>query len=298
MFKEGVIKLGIAPIAWTNDDMPELGGENTFEQCISEMALAGFKGSEVGNKYPRDVKVLKKALSHRRLEIASAWFSTYLTTKPLEETVSAFINHRDFLHAMGASVIVVSEQGRSIQGLMDTPLFDEKPQFTEDEWQRLALGLNHLGMLAKEKDMHIVYHHHMGTGVQTTSEIDRLMEMTDPELVHLLFDTGHLVFSGEDPLYILKKYLPRIKHVHLKDVRRDVVEAVKAKKWSFLQAVRQGVFTVPGDGSINFEPIFEQLADSDYTGWFVVEAEQDPAVANPFEYALKARQFIREKSGL
>ncbi|KSU88632.1 myo-inosose-2 dehydratase [Bacillus sp. VT 712] len=298
MFKEGVIKLGIAPIAWTNDDMPELGGENTFEQCISEMALAGFKGSEVGNKYPRDVKVLKKALSHRRLEIASAWFSTYLTTKPLEETVSAFINHRDFLHAMGASVIVVSEQGRSIQGLMDTPLFDEKPQFTEDEWQRLALGLNHLGMLAKEKDMHIVYHHHMGTGVQTTSEIDRLMEMTDPELVHLLFDTGHLVFSGENPLYILKKYLPRIKHVHLKDVRRDVVEAVKAKKWSFLQAVRQGVFTVPGDGSINFEPIFEQLADSDYTGWFVVEAEQDPAVANPFEYALKARQFIREKSGL
>lgn len=298
MFKEGVIKLGIAPIAWTNDDMPELGGENTFEQCISEMALAGFKGSEVGNKYPRDVKVLKKALSHRRLEIASAWFSTYLTTKPLEETVSAFINHRDFLHAMGASVIVVSEQGRSIQGLMDTPLFDEKPQFTEDEWQRLALGLNHLGMLAKEKDMHIVYHHHMGTGVQTTSEIDRLMEMTGPELVHLLFDTGHLVFSGENPLYILKKYLPRIKHVHLKDVRRDVVEAVKAKKWSFLQAVRQGVFTVPGDGSINFEPIFEQLADSDYTGWFVVEAEQDPAVANPFEYALKARQFIREKSGL
>lgn len=298
MFKEGVIKLGIAPIAWTNDDMPELGGENTFEQCISEMALAGFKGSEVGNKYPRDVTVLKKALSHRRLEIASAWFSTYLTTKPLEETVSAFINHRDFLHAMGASVIVVSEQGRSIQGLMDTPLFDEKPQFTEDEWQRLALGLNHLGMLAKEKDMHIVYHHHMGTGVQTTSEIDRLMEMTDPELVHLLFDTGHLVFSGENPLYILKKYLPRIKHVHLKDVRRDVVEAVKAKKWSFLQAVRQGVFTVPGDGSINFEPIFEQLADSDYTGWFVVEAEQDPAVANPFEYALKARQFIREKSGL
>ncbi len=298
MFKQGVIKLGIAPIAWTNDDMPELGGENTFEQCISEMALAGFKGSEVGNKYPRDVKVLKKALSHRRLEIASAWFSTYLTTKPLEETVSAFIDHRNFLHAMGASVIVVSEQGRSIQGLMHTPLFDEKPQFTEEEWERLALGLNHLGMLANEKGMHIVYHHHMGTGIQTTSEIDRLMEITDSDLVHLLFDTGHLVFSGEDPLYVLKKYLPRIKHVHLKDVRRDVVEAVKAKKWSFLQAVRQGAFTVPGDGSINFDPIFAELAKSDYAGWFVVEAEQDPAIANPFEYALKARQFIKEKSGL
>ncbi|MEQ3594225.1 MULTISPECIES: myo-inosose-2 dehydratase [Bacillus] len=298
MFKENTIKLGIAPIAWTNDDMPELGAQNTFEQCISEMALAGFNGSEVGNKYPRNTVVLKKSLELRNLEIASAWFSTFLTTKPLEETVEAFIKHRDFLHDMGAKVIVVSEQGHSIQGLMDVPLFKNKPVFTEEEWDKLADGLHHLGKLAQEKGLHIVYHHHMGTGVQTTAEIEKLMDMTDPELVSLLFDTGHLVFSGEEPLYILKKYLSRIKHVHLKDIRQEVVDVVKEKELSFLQAVKNGAFTVPGDGVIVFDEVFTILANSNYQGWFVVEAEQDPALANPFEYALKARKFIQEKAGL
>ncbi|ADK05123.1 TPA: myo-inosose-2 dehydratase [Bacillus anthracis] len=298
MFKENTIKLGIAPIAWTNDDMPELGAENTFEQCISEMALAGFNGSEVGNKYPRNTVVLKKSLELRNLEIASAWFSTFLTTKPIEETVEEFIKHRDFLHDMGAKVIVVSEQGHSIQGLMDVPLFKNKPVFTEEEWDKLADGLHHLGKLAQEKGLHIVYHHHMGTGVQTTAEIEKLMDMTDPELVSLLFDTGHLVFSGEEPLYILKKYLSRIKHVHLKDIRQEVVDIVKENELSFLQAVKNGAFTVPGDGVIGFDEVFTILANSDYKGWFVVEAEQDPALANPFEYALKARKFIQEKAGL
>ena len=298
MFKENTIKLGIAPIAWTNDDMPELGAENTFEQCISEMALAGFNGSEVGNKYPRNTVVLKKSLELRNLEIASAWFSTFLTTKPIEETVEEFIKHRDFLHDMGAKVIVVSEQGHSIQGLMDVPLFKNKPVFTEEEWEKLADGLHHLGKLAQEKGLHIVYHHHMGTGVQTTAEIEKLMDMTDPALVSLLFDTGHLVFSGEEPLYILKKYLSRIKHVHLKDIRQEVVDAVKENELSFLQAVKKGAFTVPGDGVIGFDEVFTILANSEYKGWFVVEAEQDPALANPFEYALKARKFIQEKAGL
>ncbi|HEF1906165.1 myo-inosose-2 dehydratase [Bacillus cereus] len=298
MFKENTIKLGIAPIAWTNDDMPELGAENTFEQCISEMALAGFNGSEVGNKYPRNTVVLKKSLELRNLEIASAWFSTFLTTKPIEETVEEFIKHRDFLHDMGAKVIVVSEQGHSIQGLMDVPLFKNKPVFTEEDWNKLADGLHHLGKLAQEKGLHIVYHHHMGTGVQTTAEIEKLMDMTDPALVSLLFDTGHLVFSGEEPLYILKKYIHRIKHVHLKDIRQEVVDAVKENELSFLQAVKNGAFTVPGDGVIGFDEVFTILANSDYQGWFVVEAEQDPALANPFEYALKARKFIQEKAGL
>ncbi|WP_027417617.1 myo-inosose-2 dehydratase [Aneurinibacillus terranovensis] len=298
MFKKDTIKLGISPIAWTNDDMPELGKENTFEQCISEMALAGFVGSEVGNKYPRDTQVLKKALGLRHLEIASAWFSSFVTTKPLQETVDAFIPHRDFLYEMGAKAIVVSEQGHSIQGLIDVPLFQEKPVFTEEEWNRLANGLNYLGELAKEKDMRIVYHHHMGTGVQTTAEIDRLMEMTDPEFVYLLFDTGHLVFSGENPMHILEKHMSRIKHVHLKDIRQEVVDRVKAENISFLQAVKEGVFTVPGDGVIHFAPIFTFLAEQGYEGWFVVEAEQDPAKANPFEYAVRARRFIRETAGI
>jgi inosose dehydratase len=298
MFKEGQVNLAIAPIGWTNDDMPELGGDVTFEQCISEMALAGFTGSEVGNKYPRDLAVLKKALSIRGLEIASAWFSAYLTSKPFEETAQAFIAHRDFLHELGAKVIVVSEQGNSIQGQMQTPLFDTKPVFTDEEWKVFLDGLQRLGDLAAEKGMKIVYHHHMGTGVQTTEEIQRLMEGTDPDKVSLLYDTGHLVFSGEDHLEILTKYMDRIRHVHLKDVRADIAEKVREHKMSFLQGVKEGVFTVPGDGSIDFAPVFRLLSEAGYKGWFVVEAEQDPAVANPFEYALKARSYIREKSGL
>ncbi|AJH01602.1 myo-inosose-2 dehydratase [Clostridium beijerinckii] len=291
------VKLGICPIGWTNDDMPDLGKENTFEQAVSEMALAGFKGTEVGNKYPKDVNVLKKALDIRNLQIASAWFSSFLTTKPYEETEKEFIDHRDFLHEMGAKVIVVSEQGHSIQGEMDTPIFDGKYYFNEEEWKLLADGLNKLGRLAEDKGMKIVYHHHMGTGVQTTDEIDKLMSMTDENLVYLLFDTGHLVYSGENPITILNKYVNRIKHVHLKDIRADVLEKVKKEKMSFLMGVRAGSFTVPGDGFIDFEPIFKILDENNYEGWILVEAEQDPAIANPFEYAMKARKYIKEKTG-
>lgn len=292
------IRLGIAPIAWTNDDMPDLGKENSFEQCISEAALAGYAGTEIGNKYPRDPAVLKKYLDIRNLTVASAWFSAFLTTKPFEETAGAFKKHRDFLHAMGARVIVVSEQGHSIQGEQNTPIFEKKYCMNDAEWKTLCEGLNKLGMLAKEKDMRVVYHHHMGTVVQTTAEIDRMMTETDPSLVYLLYDTGHLVYSGEDHMRVLKKYSERIKHVHLKDIRPALVKKVKNEHLSFLQGVRLGTFTVPGDGSIDFDTVFEVLAAHNYKGWLLVEAEQDPALANPFEYALKARHFIREHAGV
>jgi inosose dehydratase len=298
MFDKEKVKLGIAPIAWTNDDMPELGGENTFEQCVSEMALAGYTGSEIGNKYPKDPKVLKKALDLRGMTICNAWFSSFLTTKPLKETVDAFIKHRDFLYEVGARVIGAAEQGHSIQGMMDVPVHTKKPVFTDEEWKKLADGLNELGRLAKEKGMILTYHHHMGTGVQTFEEIDKLMDMTDPNLVYLLFDTGHLTFSDIDAEAVLRKYVKRIKHVHLKDVRKEVLEKVKKEDWSFLKAVKEGVYTIPGDGIINYDPLFKILAESGYTGWFVVEAEQDPAKANPLEYAIKSRKFISEKTGL
>jgi inosose dehydratase len=291
------IRIGIAPIAWTNDDMPDLGKENTFEQCVSEMALAGFEGTEIGNKYPKDPAVLEKYLSLRGLSVASAWFSAFLTTKPFEETAKAFEAHRDFLNAMGAKVIVVSEQGHSVQGKLSTPIFGHKYVMNDGEWKLLCDGLNRLGALAAEKGMKVVYHHHMGTVVQTAEEIDRLMENTDPGLVSLLYDTGHLVFAGEDALAVLKKYGKRIGHVHLKDVRPDVLREVHAKDMSFLQAVRAGAFTVPGDGSIDFAPVFDILSQNGYEGWLLVEAEQDPAKANPLEYAVKARRYIREKIG-
>ncbi len=297
MFEE--VKLGIAPIAWTNDDLPDLGSENTFEQCISEMALAGFTGCEVGNKYPRhDEELLKRRLDIRGMNIAGAWFSAFLTTKPYEETKETFIAHRDFLHRFGAKVIVVSEQGHSIQGQQDKSIFDDKYIFNEEEWKMIAEGLNKLGALAAEKGMKVAYHHHMGTGIQTEEEVDKLMSMTDPNLVYLTYDTGHLVYSGEDYVGILKKYFDRIAHVHLKDVRNEVVEEVRKGHKSFLEGVRMGTFTIPGDGNIDFSEVFKILGERKYKGWFIVEAEQDPAVANPFEYAVMAREFIKKNTGL
>lgn len=297
MLDKNKVKLGIAPIGWTNDDMPDLGSENTFEQCVSEMALAGFTGCEVGNKYPKDTKVLKKALDLRGMQICNAWFSTFLTTKPYEETEAEFIKHITFLKEMGAKVVGVSEQGHSIQGT-DLSIFDDKYVMNDEEWDMLTSGLNKLGKVAKDMGIALTFHHHMGTVVQTAAEIDRLMENTDPELFSLLFDSGHLAYCGEDYMAVLKKYAKRIKHVHLKDVRPEKVAEVKANKLSFLQGVRMGTFTVPGDGSIDFEPIFDVLAETGYEGYVLVEAEQDPAIANPFEYALKARKYIAEKAGL
>ena len=293
--KAAHIRLAIAPIGWTNDDLPELGGDIPFEQCVSEMALAGFTGSEVGNKYPKDPAILNRALKLRGLTICNAWFSSFLTTKPYEEVEAAFIKHRDFLHAVGARVIGAAEQGHSIQG-QNKPVFDAKPEFTNEEWGRLCEGLNKLGALAAKKGMKLTYHHHMGTGVQSAAEIDRLMENTDPKLLGLLYDTGHLVFAGEDHLAVLRKWIGRIGHVHLKDMRPEVRKQAAAEKWSFLQAVKAGVFTVPGDGAVDFAPVFAALKKAGYSGWWVVEAEQDPAKANPLEYALAARSYIQKKA--
>ncbi|MCI8624215.1 MAG: myo-inosose-2 dehydratase [Provencibacterium sp.] len=299
MFDKSKVKLGIAPIAWTNDDMPDLGKENTFEQCVSEMALAGFTGSEVGNKYPKDPAELKKALDLRGMQICNQWFSSFLLTQPFEEVEKACRAQLAFLQALGSKIIGFSEQSYSVQGQIDTPVFGHKYVLNDAEWEKLCTGLNRLGKIAKEEyGICLTYHHHMGTVVQTAEETARLMEGTDPEYVSLLFDTGHFAYCGEDPLEMVKKHIGRIRHVHLKDIRPEVVETVKKGNKSFLDGVRMGAFTIPGDGCIDFEPIFAVLEKAGYEGYMLVEAEQDPAKANPLEYAIRARKFIAEKTGL
>lgn len=298
MFKKCKVELGIAPIGWTNDDMPDLGKEISFERCILEMAEAGFAGTEVGNKYPRDPAVLRQALDARGLRICNAWFSSFLTTKPYAETETEFIVQSDFLKAVGSGCIGVSEQGHSIQDHMETPIFEAKYVMNDDEWKLLTDGLDKLGRIAADKGMKLVYHHHMGTVVQTRAETDRLMAGTDPALVHLLFDSGHFAYCGEDPLAALKAHIGRVGHVHLKDIRPAMVKRVKDERLSFLKGVRMGAFTVPGDGAIDFVPIFQTLSDAGYNGWMLVEAEQDPAVAVPLEYATKAREYIRKAAGI
>ncbi len=165
---------------------------------------------------------------------------------------------------------------------------------------RIAIGYNKLADLAAEKGMKVSLHHHMGTGIQTPEEVDTFMDITNNN-VYLLFDTGHMYFSEESQEAVdalIKKYITRIVHVHLKDVRLDILKQVKENKYSFLEGVKRGVFTVPGDGTVNFDTTFETLSSHHYEGWLVVEAEQDPAIANPLEYAIKARQFIHAKTGL
>lgn len=291
------VKLAIAPIAWTNDDMPELGAENTFEQCVSEMALAGFSGSEVGNKYPKDPAILRPKLESRGLVICNQWFSSLVTSEGTENTIADFKKQLSFLKAMGASCIGASEQGNSIQG-KPVPILKDKPTFTDEQWTIFLDACNEMGRIAKESGIKFVYHHHMGTAIQTAEEVDRFLEGTDPDLVYLLYDSGHFAFSGEDPVEMVERYIDRIGHVHLKDVRLNVIEDVKNKGMSFLEAVREGAFTVPGDGSIDFPSIFKVLEEHDYKGWMVVEAEQDPAKANPYDYAVMARKYINEQTGL
>ncbi|NQT61247.1 MAG: myo-inosose-2 dehydratase [Bacteroidetes bacterium] len=299
MFDSTKVKLGIAPLTWTNDDIPELGGDIPFEQCVSEMALAGFTGCEVGNKFPKDPTELKAALELRGLQVCNAWFSPYLTTKSFEENKAAFIEHCTFLNAMGAVVVGGGEQGHSPQGDITASVWGKKAQYTEDEWKKLTRGLNELGKISLEEfGIQFCYHHHMGTGVQTMKETDRLLHETKPEYVALNYDSGHFFFSFEDPVAALKKYVGRTKHVHLKDVRAGERERCRDNDMSFMNAVGSGVFTVPGDGILDFPTIFSVLEENNYEGWMVVEAEQDPAKAHPLTYAKMARDYIREQTGL
>jgi inosose dehydratase len=298
MFDRDKVYLGITPTGWTNDDTPGIGDDIPFEQCVSEMALAGFEGCSVGHKFPKDPEVLKAALELRGLRVSEPWASTYFTVAEMEDrTVESFRQQMAFIKEMGGTDVVVAELGHAVH---QQPVFvlANKPVFSDEQWGRMVEGLNRLGRMAAEEEMRLCYHHHMGTGVQTRAEVDRLMDDTDPEVVHLLFDTGHLYWAGGDPLDMASAYADRIKHVHLKDIRKDVLDRCMERKMSFLESVIEGAFTVPGDGVIDFEPIFRTLADAGYEGWLVVEAEQDPHKANPLEYAMKARAYLRQVTGL
>jgi inosose dehydratase len=291
------VRLGVTPTLWWNDDFPTIDVGIPFEQCLSEMALAGFQGCSVGHKYPTDPAVLRAALELRELAVSEPWVSTYFTIHDMEQqTVDAVEAQLAFLKAVGGTDLVVAEFGRSSH-LQPIALFANRPVFTDSEWELLSNGLNRVGKIAESAGMRLCYHHHLGTGVMTRADVDRLMDSTDPELVHLLLDTGHLAAAGDDPLAAARAHAARIKHVHLKDIRPEVVSRVREEGLSFQNGIEDGIFTVPGDGVIDFVPILQTLADSGYTGWLVVEAEQDPAKANPLAYALKARAYLRDVLG-
>ncbi|WP_018923949.1 myo-inosose-2 dehydratase [Salsuginibacillus kocurii] len=288
-----MIKWGIAPIGWRNDDIPEIGKENTLSHVLGDVYISGFQGTEVGGFFP-EPDILNKEVQLRNLQIASKWFSSFIVENGIEQTAEEFHEHCAYLQAVHADCAVVSEQSYSIQK-EDKNVFTEKPAFTDEEWDRLCSGLNELGEIADSYGLKLVFHHHLGTGVQTLEEVDRLMDHTDPAHVHLVYDTGHIYVSDLDYMTMLKKHMPRIKHVHFKDVRKVVMKTCEDENKSFLDSFLAGMFTVPGDGDLDFVPVYEELLKHDYEGWIVVEAEQDPAKAHPLEYALMARDYIDTK---
>lgn len=293
------IKFGCAPINWSNDDLPSLGGELTYQQCLSEMALAGFTGSEGGIKYPKEFDIIKKAIDLRGITICNMWFSTEFTIFKNEDTFERFSKHLDYTYGLGARVVGAGECGVTVHGNEEIPLCKSRPILSDEQFENLANGLNELGKRAKAKGMKLCFHPHAGTGIETKAEIDKLMSMTDKETVFLLFDTGHLTLAGENPVEVMQQYIGRIGHIHVKDVRKNILTQVKNNDLSFLQGIKKGLFTVPGDGDmVDWDAIFKIIVDNDYEGWIVVEAEQDPAIADPLEYAIIARKFMCEKLGV
>jgi inosose dehydratase len=299
LFGAGKVMLGITPTGWVNDDDPSINDNIGYKQIISEMALSGFQGSSVSHTYPTDIKELKFELELRGLKISEPWVGTYFTIKAMKEkNMETFDKQMKFIKAMGGTDIVVAELGNAVHQL-PVAVLPNKPEFSEEQWRLLTDGLNQMGKIATENGMNLCYHPHVGTGVEKLPDIERLMKDTKPEYVKLLLDTGHLYYAGVDPLEITKKYATRIKHVHLKNIRKNVLDESVKSNSSFLDSIRAGVFTVPGDpaGAIDFKPILQTLAAAKFEGWLVVEAEQDPKKANPLVYAKMARNYLREILG-
>lgn len=275
------IRIGANPIGWSNDDMQEIGGWIPLEQCLSEAKAAGFVGMELGNKFPREAAKLRPILDKYGHRLIGGWHSIFLIERDAETEFEGAAHHRKLLKDMGTNVFIVAECTRTIHGDKSKPL-STRPKMTEAEWKRFTERLTKLAELLRQEGFQLVYHHHMGTVVQTPEEIDRLMKETG-EAVHLLLDTGHATWGGADPAALARKYKKRISHVHCKDVRPAVRKEADAKDWSFLDSVLAGVYTVPGDGMVDYVSVFKELPG--YSGWVVVEAEQDPKKAEPAKYA-------------
>ena len=287
------IRIGINPLTWTNDDLPSLGADTPLSQCLTEGKAAGYAGFELGNKFPRESSKLNEVLKNHDLSLVSGWFSGNLLTQSVEEEITAIEDHLQLLKRGGATVMVYCEVTGCIHGEQNTPLA-QRPVLDKNEWAAFGKRLTIVANYCLSQGVQLAYRHHMGTVVETPEDIDQLMAHTGNSL-GLLLDTGHLIYAGGDPLHTLKKYGDRIIHVHLKDIRKSVLKDAKNRNLSFLNSVLNGVFTVPGDGDIDYLSFFILLREIQYKGWLVVEAEQDPAIAHPFTFAklgFKNIQFL------
>ncbi|MGR3660914.1 MAG: myo-inosose-2 dehydratase [Paracoccaceae bacterium] len=296
-----MIRYGTNPIAWSNDDDQTLGANISLKQCLDEAASIGFDGIEKGHKLPTTKAGVQRELGERGLQFISGWHSLNLLKQTIEEEKAAMQPFLTFLKSVGASVIITCETSNAIHG-DDTCPVNDKPVLPTADWATFGAGVEALARFAADQGITLVYHHHMGTIVETPAEIDLFMQHTGPA-TKLLFDTGHCYFGGGDPVQVVARHMSRVAHIHAKNVRPDIMAQVRNQGLSFLEGVRRGVFTVPGDpeGCVKFAPVLHTAAEHGYSGWLVIEAEQDPAKRNPFEYqsmGLKALKEMARESGL
>jgi len=283
-------KLGIAPIAWWNDDLAELSDDVSLEECLRQASTAGFTGMETGRRFPMDMKELGPILARYGVSVCGGWFSGLLLDGDIEREKDRIREQMDFFIAANAPCIVYGETARSIQGVRSAPL-STKPKLSEDEIKVYGRKMTAFAEWCAGQGMPISYHHHMAAAIETEAEVDLLMAHSG-EALALLYDAGHMAFAGGDVMRVIDKHHKRISHVHTKDVRRHVIDGLDRSRESFLDAVVKGAFTVPGDGSLDFAAIVKRLASYGYEGWFVVEAEQDPKANPPLEMAKKGHKEL------
>ena len=286
------VKLGIAPIAWSNDDMPELGGDTSLEQCLSEASQAGFIGIESGGKFPKTSEELIPKLQEFNLNLCSGWYGANLRKNSVTEERNLIQDQLKLFRDCNSPCMVFAEVSGSIQGDPNRKL-STRPKMNHEEAKEYYSKISEMGKYLEEEGMPLAYHHHMGTVIENEEDTIRLLENTH-DSVKLTLDTGHMLFAQGNSLKILKNYSQRIIHIHCKDIRKNVLEKSLNKDLSFRSAFLEGAFTVPGDGCIDYEPLFDVLKETNYSGWLVVEAEQDPAKANPFEYAKIGYKYLTE----
>ena len=286
------VKLGVAPIAWSNDDMPELGGETTLDQCLQEASQAGYIGIESGGKFPKNSSELIPKLNKYNLHLCSGWYGASLRKNSVDEEKKLIHEQLKLFQDCKSPCIVFAEVSGSIQGDPNRKL-STRPQMSNDEWKSFCKKISEMGKFLEDQGMPLAYHHHMGTVIETQEDTERLMDNTI-DSVKLTLDTGHMLFAKGDSKKIFENYSSRLRHIHCKDIRKDVLDKSLKEDLSFRGAFLEGAFTVPGDGCIDYKPLFDILKKNNYSGWLVVEAEQDPKKANPLEYAIKGYKYLTE----
>jgi inosose dehydratase len=285
------VRLGISPLSWTNDVLQDLGDEIPLEQCLQEASEIGYEGVELGRKFPKDPEVLRPKLAEYGLVLAAGWYSGFLAARSLDEEWAAAADHVRLLQGCGNSVLVYGEEGKTPDRFLDVPM-TRSPELKSIDLPTYAKKVGQFSARLKEAGITLAYHHHLMMLVEKADEISAFCEATD-QSVGLLLDTGHATAAGADYGQILRRFGNRIVHIHLKDVRRKVLDEVQRKDDTFNSAVKEGFFTVPGDGDLDFSELAKFVRTSGYRGWVIVEAEQDPAKAPPREYAEKAYRYVK-----